>query len=126
MAKRSRGPARPAHRRPGTRPPTTRSAKPGRPIRAASQLEVAEEIAEEIVEEHPAAIVERDPERIARTSARQRIKAGSVLAAKAATEYVYVAQDLRRIVILSAIMFAVLAVLWVVFVLLRLIPLDFY
>jgi hypothetical protein len=55
---------------------------------------------------------------VARSSpARARAKPGSLLAAKAATEYVYVAQDLRRIAVVAALLFGIMLVLWVVRVL---------
>ena len=126
MSKRSRGPAKSTHRRPGTRPPSPRSARAAREPRPASQLETAAVIAEEIVEEEPV-VAAQSPDRAIRSAApRQRVKPGSVLAAKAATEYVYVAHDLRRIVVLSTILFLVLIAVWLVFVVLRVIPLDFY
>lgn len=127
MSKRVRGPVR-AARRPGTRPPTERSvtarrALPARP----SQLEAAEEIAEDIVEDRPTAAAS-ELERVARTASRthHRIKPGSLLAARAATEYVYVAQDFRRIVLVAGGLIAVLFVLWALIVVARVIPLPFY
>lgn len=127
MSKRSRGPARSTHRRPGTRPPTSRPARgTARPTHRVSQLEAAEVIAEAIVEDEPVTAV-RELERSARAATpRARAKPGSLLAAKAATEYLYVSQDLRRILLLSGAMFAALIALWLVFVVLRLVPLDFY
>ena len=126
MSKRSRGPARPAaHRRPGTRPAINRPPRE-RPTAAPSALEAAPEIAEDIVEDRPAE-AQRELERVARTPSRHRTaKPGSVLAAKAATEYVYVAQDMRRIILVAAALFGILLVLWLVVVVLRVIPLPFY
>jgi hypothetical protein len=49
-----------------------------------------------------------------------------VLAAKAATEYVYVAQDLRRILVVAALLFGILFAAWLIIVVLRVIPLPFY
>ena len=60
------------------------------------------------------------------TGPRHRIKAGSLLAARAATEYVYVSQDMRRILIVSAILFGTLIVLWLLIVVMRVLPLSFY
>ena len=96
---------------------------PARP----SQLEVAEEIAEDIVEDRPTAAAS-ELERVARTPSRthHRIKPGSLLAARAATEYVYVAQDFRRIVLVAGGLIAVLFVLWALIVVARVIPLPFY
>ncbi|CAN5661136.1 hypothetical protein BH23CHL7_BH23CHL7_14250 [soil metagenome] len=58
--------------------------------------------------------------------ARVRAKPGSVLAARAATEYVYVGQDLRRIVIVSTLLVALMIAAWLLIVVLQVIPLDFY
>ena len=54
------------------------------------------------------------------TPGRVKVKPNSLLAAKAATEYVYVGQDLRRIAIVGASLFAVLLLLWIVLVVLGL------
>jgi len=127
VSKRTRGPAR-THRRPGTRPPTDRPASARRPASESevSQLEAAEVIAEDVVEHQPAAAAS-ELERAARSTHRgQRVKPGSVLAARAATEYVYVAQDMRRIVIVAGLLFAVMIVLWLLIVVLKVIPLPFY
>jgi hypothetical protein len=58
--------------------------------------------------------------------ARQRAKPGSVLAARSETEYAYVAQDLKRIAVLSGALFGVLFLLWLLVVVLGVIPLPFY
>ncbi|CAN5810025.1 hypothetical protein BH24CHL6_BH24CHL6_01590 [soil metagenome] len=58
--------------------------------------------------------------------ARQRVKPGSLLAARAATEYVYVTQDLKRITVLGVLLFGALIVLWLLLVVLRVVPLPFY
>jgi hypothetical protein len=91
---------------------------------------MATDIAEEIVDESPPA-VEAAPERpaaVRRTPTRihHKIKAGSILAARAATEYVYVAQDLRRITAVSIGLIALLFVLWLLIVVVRVIELPFY
>ena len=66
-------------------------------------------------------------ERVARAvPARQRVKAGSLLAARAATEYLYVSQDMRRILLVAGSLFGTLAVLWLLLVVLRVIALPFY
>ena len=92
-----------------------------------SQLEAAEEIAEDVIEERPAAAA-AELERVVRTTSRthHRIKPGSLLAARAATEYVYVAQDFRRIVLVAGGLVGLLFALWVFVVVLRVIPLPFY
>ena len=101
-----------------------------------SQLEfeevVAEEFAEDAIEEP--AVQERstparaEPQRAPRSGTRvhHKIKAGSVLAARAATEYVYVAQDIRRIVLVTSALVTVLFVLWFLLVVAKVIPLPFY
>ncbi len=77
----------------------------------------------EVAEAQPAADVRPAP-RMAHP--RQRAKPGSLLAARAATEYVYVAEDLKRIGVLSVLLFGALFALWVLIVILRVIPLPFY
>lgn len=54
------------------------------------------------------------------------MKAGSLLAARAATEYVYVSQDIRRIILVTGGLFVIMFALWVLIVLMRVIPLPFY
>ena len=54
---------------------------------------------------------------------RARAKPGSILAERAATEYVYVAQDLRRIAIVAAALIGILLVLWTVLVVMGASPL---
>ena len=93
-----------------------------------SQLEAAEVIAEDVVEEHPAEAA-AELERVAQTVPTRpgvRTKPGSLLAAKAATEYVYVAQDMRRILVVAGAMFGTLIILWMLLVVFRVIPLPFY
>lgn len=126
MAKKVRSPGR-ARRRPGEHPAGDRSATPRRPVSVAStsQLEAAEIVAEDLVEDRPAAaaaVVESS----ARNHPRSRAKPGSLLAAKAATEYVYVAKDMRRILIVAALLCAVMLLLWVLLVVMRVVPLPFY
>jgi hypothetical protein len=132
MSKRVRGNVR-AHRRPGARPSSERSAnrrrnQPG-PARAReSQLEIAEVVAEEIVEGQPQQ-ARAELERTARTAqlrTHHKIKAGSLLATRAATEYVYVSQDMRRILLVAGSLVGVLLVLWLLVVVLRVVPLPFY
>jgi hypothetical protein len=117
MGKRTRGSQRASQRRPSARTSTGRPAT-GRPRtvidRLPSQLDAATEIAEEVVEQRPAAAAE-GLRTVSRSSpARARAKPGSLLAAKAATEYVYVVQDLRRIAVVAIVLFGILLALWVV------------
>ena len=82
--------------------------------------------AEFIVEERPAAAAD-ELERATRVAhPRHRVKPGSVLAARAATEYVYVAKDLRRILVVAGSLIAVLLLLWLLVIVLRVIELPFY
>jgi len=127
VTKRVRGTAR-SHRRPGTRPPSERSAGRRRSADETrpSQIEATAEVVEEIVEEHPVVAAE-ETQRVARTThPRHRVKAGSLLAARAETEYVYVAQDMRRIAVVSGLLVATLITTWLLIVVLRVIPLPFY
>jgi hypothetical protein len=116
------------HRRPGTRPPSERTGAKRRPSveTRTSQLEVAEEVAELIVEDRPAEAA-NELQRTARTARQhQRVKAGSLLAARAATEYVYVAKDMRRILLVAVLLVGVMLVLWLMLVVLKVVPLPFY
>ncbi len=138
MSKRTRGSARAVQRRPGARPasprvPGTRAASPrlrrDADVGAPSQLEAAAEIAEDVVDDRPAAGAEelnRTARAIGASHPRARVKAGSLLAARAATEYVYVAQDIRRIIVVTGGLFVIMFALWVLIVLMRVIPLPFY
>ena len=124
MSKKVRGPVR-SQRRPGSRASGQRPAAPRNPT---SQLEAAEVIAEDIVEERPAEAA-NELERVSKTVPTRpgvRTKPGSLLAARAATEYVYVAQDMRRILLVAAALFGTLIILWLLIVQLRIIPLPFY
>ena len=118
MSKRTRGTRRNPHQRPARRAP----ARAGR-----SQLETAEVAAEAI--EHgdyalaahelelaeAAEIVQApEPRRRERTAAAGRAPSGTI-AARAASEYVYVGQDLRRIAVVAAILFGVMGVFFVLF-----------
>jgi hypothetical protein len=97
-------------------------------------LEIAEDIAEEAVEESsadvPAPVAVRRATRGTplQTSTRvhHKIKAGSLLATRAATEYVYVAQDMRRILGVAALLIGGMFVLWLLIVVMRVIELPFY
>lgn len=114
------------NRRPGSRPAADRASSLRRTTAVPdSQLETAEIVAEDIEERRPseAAAVLADN---ARMHSRSRIKPGSMLAAKAATEYVYVAKDMRRIFVVAALLAAVMLVLWFLLVFEKVVPLPFY
>ena len=124
MTKRVRTSRSTAHRRPGARPQNR--AKPRTDVRPVSQLEAAAVIADDLADARPSEAA-AELERAARaTYQSHRVKPGSVLAAKAASEYVYVAQDMRRIALVAAGLFGVLLVAWLLIVVLRVIPLPFY
>jgi hypothetical protein len=50
---------------------------------------------------------------------RIKVKANSLLAARAVDEYRYVGVDLRRIVVVATLLFGSLAALWVILVVLN-------
>jgi hypothetical protein len=135
MSKRTRGSAR-AHRRPGARPPISRAAgvRPARPSATttaadrspAAPLEVAPEIAEAGVDHRAEPAATRARPLAASAHVRPRAKPGSLLAARAANEYVYVAQDIRRIVVVAGLLFAAMIVAWLLLVVLKAIPLGLY
>ena len=125
MTKRARGSARSAQRPQGRNAGTRAKGRPGpratpRPA-APSELEAAAEIADDVVDDRPAAAA--DELRAARsTPGRARTRTSSLLATRAATEYVYVAQDVRRIAAVAALLFGTMLVLWVLIVVARVIP----
>jgi Flp pilus assembly protein TadB len=124
MSKKVRGPVR-SQRRPGARSAAQRQNALRHP---ASQLEAAEIIAEDVMEERPAEAAD-ELERIAQTVPARpgtRTKPGSLLAVRAASEYVYVAQDMRRILVVAGALFATMFILWALLVVMRVIPLPFY
>jgi hypothetical protein len=128
VSKKVRGQVR-THRRPGTRAPSDRAFVRRRiaPVAEPSQLEEAEIIAEDIVENRPEE-ARSELDRYTRSSQRthHKIKAGSLLAARAATEYVYVSQDLRRILLVAGGLIALLFALWLLVVVMKVIALPFY
>ena len=127
MTKKVRGAAR-AHHRPGTRPATDRVKDPRRrptTFDAPSQPEVFEEAAADLVEARPAAAASV-LEASVRSHPRHRVKAGSLLASRAATEYVYVAKDMRRILLVAVLLVAIMFALWLMLVVMRVVPLPFY
>jgi hypothetical protein len=87
---------------------------------------VAETVAQEPEEETPAEAAIETNEAPRSGLSRRRTKAGGLLAARAATEYLYVAQDMRRILAVAGGLFATLVVLWLLIVVLRVIPVGFY
>jgi len=122
VSKKVRGPVR-THRRPTSRPASN---QPRRQPAPPSQLVAAEVIAEDVIEGQPSEAAD-ELEVVARsTPARSRARPGSLLAARAASEYVYVAADMRRILLVAGTLFATLIVLWLILVVFRIIPLPFY
>jgi hypothetical protein len=102
MSKRTRG-ARSSRNRPPSRP----AAGP-RPVRPAAEATTATApAAPGAVDDAPRTAPSR-PQAAQRTGA----KASSLLAAKAANEYVYVERDLRRISMFAAGIVAAMVVLW--------------
>jgi hypothetical protein len=127
LAKRNRG-SRSAHR-PGGQAPV-RTAAPARPaspaspasagtpptggtaISASTQLDAAVATTNAGQAARPAS-----PASVARsTPGRAKVKPNSLLAARAADEYVYIGADLRRIAIVAAGLISTLLVLWLVLV----------
>jgi hypothetical protein len=123
VAKRTRG-ARPNRSRSAaSRPPVAQTSDP-RPVDplTVSQLDAATQIAEDVVASRPAAAA-REVRNVARsTPARQRAAPSGLLAARAAQEYVYVAQDVRRIVAVVLALLGVMIVLWLLIVVARVVP----
>lgn len=128
MSKRTRG--RPVHRRPGTRPsparPTaTRSALPEtRPVDSVDEAIAAADSPTHAISRRTLVTAGAGTGPPARTTHhRARAKPGSVLAQRAATEYVYVAQDLRRIALVAVTLIGILLLLWIMLVVMGVSPL---
>jgi hypothetical protein len=118
MSKRVRG-RRPSAARPANRP--VRQPAPAATLAAANQLAQAAEpnVAAATATAGAAAAAGAVRSPLPRSGpARQ-----SALAVRAATEYIYVGQDLRHIALLASAIGAVLVVLWVIIDVLRLIQL---
>ncbi|MFN8620458.1 MAG: hypothetical protein U0869_12730 [Chloroflexota bacterium] len=144
MAKRTRGVGVRNTHRPGGHPPvkpatssSTRSsmgkaaeppaAIPGEPLKTSSDIDpVASAVAATAAASATAAVATtsvsaasattastRSPSRS--TPGRVKVKPDSLLATRAADEYVYVRADLRRITTVAAVLFGVLILLWLLF-----------
>ncbi len=128
MSKRTRG--RPVHRRPGTLPTP---ARPAGPRQTVAQPRPTDDLAQAIAAADSATATPSRRTLITAASGavppartihhRARAKPGSILAERAATEYVYVAQDLRRIAVVAAALIGILVVLWIVLVVMGVSPL---
>ena len=89
-------------------------------------MAAAEIVAQDVIEHEPSEAA-AELEQVSRSlPTRARVRPGSTLAAKAATEYVYVAQDMRRILLVAAVLFGTLVILWLILVVFRIIQLPFY
>ena len=128
MSKRTRG--RPVHRRPGTLPTP---ARPAGPRQTVAQPRPTDDLAQAIAAADSTSVAPARRTLVttgagsvppARTTHhRARAKPGSVLAERAATEYVYVAQDLRRIALVAVTLIGILLLLWIVLVVMGASPL---
>ena len=108
MSKRTRGGRRAPASRPGQRGRAT--ARPARPV---SQLEAAEVAAEAIEEGRPVAAANEIERAASSAPRRPGGRPNTLLATRAAEEYVYVAQDLRRIALVAVLLFGILFGLWI-------------
>jgi len=87
-------------------------------VAPATPLEAAPDLAEATLASEPTTVITAQP----RTDATQppatgrRVRASAALAERAATEYVYVAQDIRRILVVAALIFGAMIVLWVLLI----------
>ena len=107
MSKRTRGTNRTTARRSGQRgrvEAPRRPAAPSAPAPAAASTEGAS----------PAATVTAAAQApVANVIRTGRVRPNSLLAARAAEEYVYVAQDLRRIALVAVLLFGLLFATWI-------------
>jgi len=116
VAKRVRGSGVRNTHRPGGHPPV-RSAgarSTTHPETTASPMEAGQAaVAPAAPEPAAAPLVSAAPSRS--TRGRAKVKEGSLLAERAAKEYVYVGVDLRRIVVVAAVLMGTLIALWLFF-----------
>jgi hypothetical protein len=110
VSKRSRGGRRTPGGRPGQRSRVERRPAAARPV---SQLEAAEIAAQDIEEGRPAAAANEPELAAAAAPRRPGGRPNTLLATRAAEEYVYVAQDLRRIALVAVLLFGILFGLWI-------------
>lgn len=125
MSKRTRG--RPVQRRPGTRPAAARATGPRLTAPAPRPSDGPSEIrADADAAPSPRTLVTAGTGTVPAARSihhRARAKPGSILAERAATEYVYVAQDLRRIAVVAGLLIGILLLLWVILVIMGVSPL---
>ena len=108
MSKRTRGARRPPTNRPSHRGRGDRQPHPASPPEAAAVA------AEAIVKGRPAAAASELERAGGMNQLRTgRVRPSSLLATRAAEEYVYVAQDLRRIALVAVLLFGLLFALWI-------------
>lgn len=95
----------------GAEPP---AAIPGAPPRASDESDLVSSAvaAAEATDRAAAPPGMTPPPTIRAHRGRIKVKSDSLLAQRAADEYVYVGQDLRRIVVVAGILFAALIVFW--------------
>lgn len=112
MAKRSRGTARPGQMR-----PTRRPARPGDRSGSAAGVDTQTSTAAPPLEQASVTGVapsrEKSPAQTASPARPRTAQASSLLSARAAQEYAYVARDVRRIVMVAGGLLIMLLVLWV-------------
>lgn len=137
MSKRTRGAQRNVARRHGSRPAAPQRTRPAASSAAAGtadrsgppalRLDAVPELVPPAAAESTSPVAratDRSATLVTRTThSRSRVKPGSILAGRAAEEYVYVSQDLRRIVLVGAALFALMIGLWLILVVGRLAPL---
>jgi hypothetical protein len=121
MAKRSRGSSKPGQRRPAPARPATR---PSSALSVDEEARAAE-LEGRIVAQERAAEASRSRSRqtTARTDTR-RATAQGLLAARSAEEYNYVVRDVRRILVVGGSLAAVMAVLFLLVDVLRVISIS--
>ena len=119
MAKRARGSVRPGQRRPIDRRPASAtgssSATPRPTGLSQAELERAEQLEKELLAQERAAEQARTRS-VRRETTREVVEPASSLsfAAQEAKEYAYVARDVKDIVRIASLLFAILFVLWIV------------
>ncbi len=100
--------------RPGSQPPAAIPGAAPRPSDLDAALVIADTAA--VATAAPVETAVRPGAVASHQRGHVKVKPGSALAARAAQEYVYVGEDLRHIVIVAAVLFVTLIVLWLLLV----------
>jgi hypothetical protein len=128
MAKRNRGTSRPGQRRPSSgpvRPSTRPAARPSSSLSEDEEARAAEIESRIVAQERAAESTRARSRQVASRPAEARRAGGQgLLAVRAAEEYNYVVRDVRRILVVGGSLAGILAVLFVLIDILKVITIS--